>query len=102
MLIHISKFLSANNLTGEIEEEGNHTKLVLKGKSAHASTPDEGINAVVLLCKFLATVVDNKLVDFILEYLDDCNGKKLGIDHVGLMGPLTLNLGVISYCKEEV
>ena len=94
-------FLSINNLTGDIEEEGNHTKLVLKGKSAHASTPEEGINAVVYLCKYLATVVDNKLVNFILEYLDDCNGKKLGIDHVGVMGPLTLNLGIISYCKEN-
>ena len=41
--------------------------------------------------------MDNKLVDFILEYLDDCNGKKLGIDHTGMMGSLTLNLGVISY-----
>lgn len=95
------KFLNANNLVGEIEEEGNHTKLILKGKSAHASTPDEGINAIIFLCKYLATVVDNKLVDFILEYLDDCNGKKLGIDHTGMMGSLTLNLGVISYCKEE-
>ena len=94
-------FLSMNNLTGDIEEEGNHTKLVLKGKYAHASTPEEGINAVVYLCKYLATVVDNKLVNFILEYLDDCNGKKLGIDHVGVMGPLTLNLGIISYCKEN-
>lgn len=94
-------FLSMNNLTGDIEEEGNHTKLVLKGKSAHASTPEEGINAVVYLCKYLATVVANKLVNFILEYLDDCNGKKLGIDHVGVMGPLTLNLGIISYCKEN-
>lgn len=94
-------FLSMNNLTGDIEEEGNHTKLVLKGKSAHASTPEEGMNAVVYLCKYLATVVDNKLVDFILEYLDDYNGKKLGIDHVGVMGPLTLNLGIISYCKEN-
>ena len=94
-------FLSINDLTGDIEEEGNHTKLVLKGKSAHASTPEEGINAVVYLCKYLATVVDNKLVNFILEYLDDCNGKKLGIDHVGVMGPLTLNLGIISYCKEN-
>lgn len=96
------KFLNTNNLTGDIEEEGNHTKLILKGKSAHASTPEEGINAVVYLCKYLATVVDNKVIDFVLEYLDDCHGKKLGIDHTGLMGPLTLNLGVISYYKEEV
>ena len=26
------KFLNTNNLTGDIEEEGNHTKLILKGK----------------------------------------------------------------------
>lgn len=97
-----NKFLNANNVTGTIEEEGNHTKLTLKGKSAHASTPEEGVNAVVYLCKYLATVIDNNVVKFILEYLDDCHGKKLGIDHVGQMGPLTMNLGVISYYKEEI
>lgn len=96
-----NNFLNENNLTGEIEEEGNHTKIILKGKSAHASTPEEGINAVVYLCKYLATVIDNKLVDFILEYLDDYSGKKLGIDYQGVMGPLTMNLGIISYCKEN-
>lgn len=95
------KFLNENNLTGDIEEEGNHTKIILKGKSAHASTPEEGINAVVYLCKYLSTVVDNNLVNFILEYLSDYDGKKLGINHQGAMGPLTMNLGIISYCKEN-
>lgn len=39
-----------------------------------------------IYANYLATVVDNKVVDFVLEYLDDCPGKKLGIDHTGLMG----------------
>lgn len=95
-------FLANNNLQGTIEEEGNHTKLTFKGKSAHASTPNEGVNAVIYASKYIATVCDNKLVKFINEYLSDTDGSSLEINHTGSMGPLTLNLGVIKYRKEEV
>ena len=93
-------FLNNHNLQGSIEEEGNHTKLELIGKSSHASLPEQGINAIVYMSKYLSTVTDNVLVQFINTYLGDYYGKDLGIAHVGEMGPLTMNVGVLSYRKD--
>ena len=75
--------------------------MYLKGKSAHASLPEEGINAVSLLATYLDTVINNKLVHFIATYLNDYYGKGLQINHEGLMGKLTMNLGVVKYVKED-
>lgn len=96
-----NEFLSKNKVTGTIEEEGNCTKLVLKGKSAHASLPEEGINSVVLLATYLDSVINNEFVHFIATYLNDYYGKGLQINHEGLMGKLTMNLGVVKYVKEH-
>ncbi len=98
-----SNYLSKHGLEGNVEEEGNHTKLVLIGKSAHASTPEEGINAAVMMCHYLKDVSKNQLVDFIDRYFyQDCLGQKLGIAYTGLMGELTVNLGVLNYKNENV
>lgn len=94
-------FLNKHNLQGSVEEEGNHTKLTLVGKSAHASLPEVGINAIVYMAKYLQEVTDNELIAFINEYLSDYHGKKLGIDHIGEMGALTMNVGVITYRKDN-
>lgn len=96
-----NEFLSNNKVTGTIEEEGNCTKLVLKGKSAHASLPEEGINSVVLLATYLDSVINNEFVHFIATYLNDYYGKGLRINHEGSMGKLTMNLGVVKYVKEH-
>lgn len=96
-----NEFLIKNKVTGTIEEEGNCTKLVLKGKSAHASLPEEGINSVVLLATYLDSVINNEFVHFIATYLNDYYGKGLRINHEGSMGKLTMNLGVVKYVKEH-
>lgn len=98
-----AEYLSAHQLDGYVEEEGNHTKLVLIGKSAHASTPELGINGAVYMCHYLSTISQNQLVQFIDQYFyNDCYGEKLGIAYTGLMGPLTVNLGVINYKNGHV
>lgn len=94
-------FINKYNLQGTIEEEGNHTKLTLFGKSAHGATPELGINAIIYMAKYLQEVTDNELVSFINEYLSEYNGKKLGIDFIGQMGALTMNLGVLRYRKDS-
>lgn len=92
------QYLSEHQLQGSVEEEGNHTKLVLVGKSAHASTPEFGVNAATYMCHYLATISDNKVVHFVDDcFFDDHYGKKLDIAYKGLMGPLTINLGVFNY-----
>lgn len=95
------QFLSNHKTTGTIEEEGNCTKLIIKGKGAHASLPEDGVNAIMLLAKYLKTIVNNDFVTFINECLADYYGQGLGIDYEGQMGKLTMNLGVIKYVKEE-
>lgn len=92
-------YLKKNQLEGSIEEEGNHTKLILKGKSAHASIPEFGINAVARMCEYLKTITDNKLVKLVNTYLSDIHGKQLDLAKDGPKGNLTMNLGIIKYIK---
>lgn len=91
-------FLNENGLEGSVEEEGNHTKLILMGKSAHASTPELGINAATYMCHYLSTISQNKLVHFVNDcFYNDHNGKNLGVGYQGAMGLLTTNLGILNY-----
>lgn len=93
-----TKYLQENHLQGSIEEEGNHTKLILTGKSAHASTPEEGVNAATYMCHYLVTVSKNQLVHFIDEcFYDDHYGDKLNVHFTGVMGSITVNLGILNY-----
>ena len=72
------------------------------GKSAHASTPELGINGAVYMCHYLSTISQNQLVQFIDQYFyNDCYGEKLGIAYTGLMGPLTCLLYTSVYVTEK-
>lgn len=95
-------FLSENGLKGSLESVDGNTKITCVGKSAHASMPEVGINSVVYLSKYLCTVTSNKLVAFIAKYFPSYYGADMGIDFVGEMGPLTVNLGVISYESKKL
>lgn len=91
-------YLEKHQLKGRVEEEGNHTKLVLIGKSAHASTPELGKNAATYMCHYLTTISHNKMVHFVDEcFYKDHNGEKLGVAFKGTMGLLTVNLGILNY-----
>lgn len=93
-----TKYLEEHQLEGRIEEEGNHTKLILVGKSSHASLPELGINAVTYMCHYLKTISNNQVVRFIDDcFYQDYYGEKLGVQYNGLMGPLTVNLGICNY-----
>ncbi|MDE6579516.1 MAG: Sapep family Mn(2+)-dependent dipeptidase, partial [Ruminiclostridium sp.] len=66
-------------------EDGN-TVIVCKGKSAHASTPAQGINAFTELLAYLIpiaemTAEDRKLIDGLLKLFPkgETNGKALGL-----------------------
>lgn len=75
-------------------------RMVLKGLSAHGSTPEKGKNAILKLFGGMKQL-DKKLakdLEFLLDAFADVNGEHLGI---GLQdeasGPLTVNLGVLSF-----
>ena len=73
-------FLNELHIEGSITMDTN-VKLEVTGRSAHGSTPEKGTNAIVLLCHYLHTISDNKLVSFIDDFFyEDTAGKKLGIN----------------------
>ena len=67
------------------------------GKSAHGSTPNEGINATHVLLKVLAAnYPDNATLRFLADKVIDTSGKAWGIDLSDKeSGKLTCNLGVL-------
>ena len=99
-------FLAQEKLEGEVEV-GNTIKLTLKGKAAHGSTPQYGINGATKLAEFLSTLgLDNNgknFVDYIVDKLaNDPFGEKLGIDYSdNEMGEATYNYGILEYDLER-
>ena len=91
-----------------VTEENGKTIVEATGFSAHGSTPELGVNAVV---KLLNAVKENdfggdfqQLVNFILEEIgNETNGKSLDILYKDEeTGETTVNLGVVKYDGEEM
>lgn len=91
-----------------VTEENGKTIVEATGFSAHGSTPELGVNAVV---KLLNAVKENdfggdfqQLVNFILEEIgNETNGKSLDILYQDEeTGETTVNLGVVKYDGEEM
>ena len=99
-------FLVKEKLEGEVTVEDT-IKLTLKGKAAHGSTPQYGINGATKLAEFLSTLgLDNNgknFVDYIVEKLaNDPFGEKLGINYSDdEMGEATYNYGILEYDLER-
>lgn len=87
--------------------EGNTVTLQMEGISAHGSTPEKGENAGLLLANFLTTVsLDGKanaFATFAAEtFTGDIFGEKATIAYKDeVSGPLTVNVGRLSYTKEN-
>ncbi len=75
--------------------------IMAKGTSAHASLPEKGKNAIVILSDALKKVKLSsevgEVIDFINKYIGtDYNGSSIGIGYEDLQsGKLTINLGII-------
>ena len=100
------KFLADEKLEGELNS-GEVITLVLKGKAAHGSTPQFGINAGTKLAEFLNTLnLDTNgknYVNYIATRLaNDPFGKVLGIEYSDdEMGASTYNYGIFKYDPVE-
>lgn len=91
-------FLQANGLEGSTTVEGAHVRLDIKGAGAHASTPEEGVNAAAFMLKFLKANTSNKMLAHFADAFTDSKGTGLGVAFTGdKMGALTANLGIIHY-----
>lgn len=79
-------------------------KIILKGKGAHASKPNEGINAITKMATALNNAnINSKAIKFIGELIgDDYNATKIfGDISDEHSGKLTFNIGKININKEE-
>ena len=84
-------------------ENGEIKELTFKGKTAHASMPDLGENAISLAMEELAKLgVSDPVVDFYQEYLGfETDGTHLGLDFADDSGLTTVNAGLLSIDAEK-
>lgn len=93
----LEEFLKENKLKGN---EVNNSVSVF-GKGAHAMEPNNGVNALVNLCKFLKPHVNNPLVHFVSDNLKDNRFKDMGLNFTDPeMGDLTLNVAIANINSE--
>lgn len=78
---------------------GSKLRVTAKGISAHGSTPDDGLNAIVVLCDALLLLDHHEdqveMIELIRSLGADTTGGALGVAGADdIAGPLTSNLGV--------
>lgn len=84
----------------DVVEDGM-LQITSEGRSAHASKPQEGINAIAWLIAFLNQlpladdVLGKAVHEIALRVGTQCNGKNMKINRRDQSGPLTLNMGYI-------
>lgn len=107
LTVAYEEYLQTAKKIGKSTIEGNTVTLQIKGISAHGSTPEKGENAGLLLANFLTTVsLDgkaNSFAKFATEtFTGDIFGAKANIAYKDeVSGPLTVNVGRLSYTKEN-
>ncbi|OZM56106.1 dipeptidase PepV [Lottiidibacillus patelloidae] len=99
-------YITEKNVTGKSYYEEESVHFELKGISAHGMEPNNGKNAGLILAEFLATLDLDKngedYIAFLNKYLvGDSRGVAFGVAvSDDISGPLTMNVGVMSYNKD--
>lgn len=89
-------YQETQHISGHYTEENGYTTYFLKGKYAHGSRPDEGVNAAWHLLNFVGSAYCDAFAKSTAKLLKDWRGESLGIKIFGShMGYLTLNIGVV-------
>ncbi|WP_342598655.1 dipeptidase PepV [Psychrobacillus sp. FSL H8-0483] len=101
------EFAKEHGITGEVVQEGSVVKVLVHGKSAHAMEPNDGVNAGILLAKFLKTISltphSKAFVEFLVTaFGEESRGHALSLNFADeVSGETTLNPGVIHYAPEQ-
>ncbi|MGN1381395.1 MAG: dipeptidase PepV [Eubacterium sp.] len=93
----------------QARKTGKSLEISAHGKAAHASSPEDGLNAISILMKFLGRLdfVSDDINEFIRFYNDhigfDTTGSGLGFAKAGKYGDdLTFNIGLVKFDKEAI
>ncbi|WP_028783506.1 dipeptidase PepV [Thalassobacillus devorans] len=100
-------FLHTRQVKGEINRYGNKVEVNIKGKGVHASKPEQGINAVIDLAKFLKQLPLSKEAKEFFSWLavqfGETTGANFGINAQDkASGALTINLGSFAYQNGDI
>lgn len=103
-------FIEASDLRGEVVEraEEKQVYLILRGVGAHGMVPERGRNAGTYLATFLKEYrfdqeVANRFIDLLAGPLHKhFDGSSVGANHHHeVMGDTSMNVGIMTYSKEE-
>lgn len=100
-------YLKNTGEKGESSVQNDEVTLTIYGKSAHGSTPQEGVNAAMLMINFLKTItIDDRALKFIAFgdhfIVDNYDAKQFGIDYThSEMGSSSVNTGVVKYAYDD-
>lgn len=101
------EFLRRVDAAGEYEIDNGFLKLAIKGRSAHGSTPEAGLNAGFILLTFLGELeLDSNATAFVefanSRIIDNLDGKKFGMSHShDELGDTSVNTGMINYTEVD-
>lgn len=95
-------YLGKHSLSGKSSYTNETLQFTLKGRSAHAQTPQDGINAATHLATFLAAQglagSGAIYVEIISSLHEDYYGENLGVSYVDdVMGSLTSSPNIFTY-----
>lgn len=100
-------FLRNTGAEGSYEVDNGFLNIRIKGKSAHGSTPEAGLNAGFILIEFLSTMDldDNatNFVDFANKYIvGNYKGEQFDMAHIHeAMGEVSVNTGMMNYTEVD-
>ena len=99
-----SKFIEENGLRYELTEEAEYDILTVFGTAAHASTPEEGINAISYGLEGLYQAnLNDPFADAFHKLVNTgYYGEGLGVDLKDEYGRLTLNIGVAKKVEDDL
>ena len=105
-MIDYSKIQQYRRQTGwniEMAPMNDGIQITVKGKSAHASRPDLGENAIILALTLVRDVYDDAFSGNLVELFGYSDGRGLDISCSSPeMGPLTINLGTIKIINQQI
>ena len=89
------------------EVDGDGSRISVTGLNAHASTPDNGKNALQALIALLALIPlegeDARVIALLHDmFKSECHGESLGLDRADESGRLTLNVGVLHWDEHGI
>lgn len=98
ILSAISQKLNDAHITFDASVNGNFIDLIVHGKAAHGSIPQEGVNAISHAIAALDGIVKSDFIRLYNTYISTCvHGEKLGCFKDDEYGKIAVNIGLCHY-----